>query len=320
MSRASRNGEDVKDGFAFGKTSPDGAKLHPKDDSNKNKQSNDKTEKYNGEDNEGIVYKITCKVTNKIYIGQTRKYGCKKGAKVKMGIKRRWYYHVYTAMNKIKDCPYISKAIRKYGPDNFTMEVICRCRMDELNEKEIYYIAQHDCLAPKGYNCSIGGDSPNLNALDKAKMLKSISEKAKIRWQQPGFREKLAVKISGITQKRMWDPEIREAMLKSLAKKRKVSLPSNIYPIQKKNVLVGYYAKIQINKINYAKSFAVAKYTLKQNLEQAKKFLESIKQVKIVENVPRKGRGITRSQAPKLTTENGYLLDKDGYVKFLFIN
>ena len=41
---------------------------------------------------------------------------------------------------KKKQCMYPNNAIRKYGKDNFEVMLLEKCKVDELNEREIYYI------------------------------------------------------------------------------------------------------------------------------------------------------------------------------------
>ena len=93
------------------------------------------------------VYKVTNKVNGKVYIGITSK-----------GISARWKEHLYSAE---RECPFkLHRAIRKYGKENFSIELIDFCNSwDELTEKEQYYIAQYDSMNDeKGYNMTEGGD------------------------------------------------------------------------------------------------------------------------------------------------------------------
>ena len=74
------------------------------------------------------VYKITNKVTNKIYIGITNQ-----------GSGARYRHHWYEARTG-EPAP-IHKSMAKYGEDNFTLEVIDFAEnVEELKEKEKYYI------------------------------------------------------------------------------------------------------------------------------------------------------------------------------------
>lgn len=55
---------------------------------------------------------------------------------------------------------YFHKAIQKYGKNNFVIEQIDSANnLQELNEKEVYWISKLNTLSPSGYNLTIGGDS-----------------------------------------------------------------------------------------------------------------------------------------------------------------
>ena len=93
------------------------------------------------------VYKITNKVNNKVYIGITSK-----------GISARWKEHIYSAEH---GCPFkLHNAIRKYGKENFSIELIDFCNSwEELTEKEQYYISEYKSLQDEyGYNMTEGRD------------------------------------------------------------------------------------------------------------------------------------------------------------------
>lgn len=96
------------------------------------------------------IYKITNQINGKIYIGQST------------DIKKRWTAHKNN-YNDICSTQYDSlfyKAIRKYGLENFTFEIIEECKADELNEKEIYWIKYYDSFnIEKGYNMTKGGQN-----------------------------------------------------------------------------------------------------------------------------------------------------------------
>lgn len=110
-----------------------------------------------------VIYKITNKVNNKVYIGQTIEY------------EERVRHHKQTAFrknSKEKDRP-LYRAIRKYGVDNFYFEIIDSANnIDELNEKEIYWIDYYDsCVdSNKGYNLDKGGKNGNKSEATKRKI------------------------------------------------------------------------------------------------------------------------------------------------------
>lgn len=89
------------------------------------------------------IYKITNQVNQKSYIGQS------------LNIKRRWRHHK-TSYQTIDT--YLYRAMRKYGIENFSFEVLKECQQEELNQFEQYYIQYYDTFY-NGYNLTLGGDS-----------------------------------------------------------------------------------------------------------------------------------------------------------------
>lgn len=86
------------------------------------------------------IYKITNKINGKSYIGQSKH------------IKRRWREHINGLENSV-----ISAAIKKYGEENFIFEILELCSIEELNNREIYYIDKFKTYGD-GYNMTTGGD------------------------------------------------------------------------------------------------------------------------------------------------------------------
>ena len=87
----------------------------------------------------GYIYKITNTVNNKSYIGYTT------------DPQARWSDHKYGRGNKV-----VYQAIKKYGLNKFTFEVIAEDTVD--NEQQ--YINEHNTMYPNGYNLTEGGNVP----------------------------------------------------------------------------------------------------------------------------------------------------------------
>lgn len=85
-----------------------------------------------------IIYRITNVVNSKFYIGKTSKT-----------VQERFQRHCYNHQNQNT---YLYNAMRKYGVDNFNIEILEET--DSPNEREIYWIKT---LLPH-YNMTIGGD------------------------------------------------------------------------------------------------------------------------------------------------------------------
>ena len=93
----------------------------------------------------GRIYIIKNKINNKVYVGQT-----------KVSIKLRFQNHLSAA--RCGRGYTIGKAIRKYGEENFYIELLEECLASELNEREMYWIAFYNSTDNKcGYNMSLGG-------------------------------------------------------------------------------------------------------------------------------------------------------------------
>ena len=109
-----------------------------------------------------IIYKITNKQNGKVYIGQTR-----------TSIEARFNYGQFAHFKRAFVDNYISPfytALRKYGKDGFTYEVIEEKNDFEtkeamvawMNEKECYWIEHYKSyLRENGYNLSHGGGGPS---------------------------------------------------------------------------------------------------------------------------------------------------------------
>lgn len=92
----------------------------------------------------GYIYKIVNQINGKIYVGQTI-----------CNIKKRFREHKHASLNQNT---YLYNAMRKYGVENFSIMVIdCVNSLDELNEKEIYWIKKLNSKTPNGYNILDGG-------------------------------------------------------------------------------------------------------------------------------------------------------------------
>lgn len=95
-----------------------------------------------------IVYKVTNVKNGKVYIGKSH-------SKTPY---RRWRLHVLEAGRGSKR--YFCNAIRKYGTDAFTIEVIYQAKTAyELSRMETFFIVLHQSYVPaNGYNMTMGGD------------------------------------------------------------------------------------------------------------------------------------------------------------------
>lgn len=93
------------------------------------------------------IYKITNTINNKSYIGQS------------CNIQQRWLDEKKKAFepNSTSYDLLLSRALRHYGVSAFEFEVVEECAVEELDEKEQYYIHYFNTYMPDGYNMTYGG-------------------------------------------------------------------------------------------------------------------------------------------------------------------
>jgi group I intron endonuclease len=116
---------------------------------------------------EYVVYKHTNRINGKVYVGQT----------VQEPKIRFLSGHGYKA-NK-----HFSSAIKKYGWDSFDHQILAEgLTREEADRLESKYIIEFESYKrEKGYNKSMGGDSPTLNEETKRNLAERMREMARRR-------------------------------------------------------------------------------------------------------------------------------------------
>ena len=130
-----------------------------------------------------IIYKSTNKITGKIYIGQTTHTLDKR---IKGHIKE----------SKIESNRPFMLSINKYGEDNFEFETIDSANnLDELNNKEIYWINFYNSVSPNGYNVTGGGQGKKMISTKELSKIISEGLKNSEKWQKTKNSEEYKLKM-----------------------------------------------------------------------------------------------------------------------------
>lgn len=174
-----------------------------------------------------IIYLAVNRVNGKKYVGKTRR-----------SFEVRLREHRYDARNKTKMA--ISQAIAKYGFEAFEFSILEECTLENIDARERYWIALHDCRKPNGYNITEGGNGgsgvkrPDTAERNRAKLgdknpsfgIRYSPEQRK-RFGQPGKRNarygirltpEFKALISERTKAAMQRPEVRERFLAGIRK------------------------------------------------------------------------------------------------------
>lgn len=127
------------------------------------------------------IYKITNLVNNKIYIGQTVNF-----------IKRKSEHFVKLHKN-IHVNAHLQNSYNKYGLDSFVFEIIERCDLKILTEREQFYI---DSLKPEYNICKIAKSPLGIKHTKEQNEAKSKRQKGKKKHE--GFGEIQRKRLKGI--------------------------------------------------------------------------------------------------------------------------
>lgn len=134
------------------------------------------------------IYKITNILNNKVYIGQTIR-----------PIQQRFRRHLSDAINNILNT-HLAKAIRKYGVNDFKIELVdCAKNQEELNQKEQYWIRYYNSIQ-NGYNetdaiSKCGGNTYKNKTADELENIKNKIRKSKIGGKNPMARKVKRINI-----------------------------------------------------------------------------------------------------------------------------
>ena len=111
---------------------------------------------------DGKIYLITNNINQKQYVGQTI-----------MTLKQRWNKHL--SVSRQENPTGIAGAIKKYGKDNFTMQLLATCNIEDLNDLEQYYIKKYDTFN-NGYNLTLGGEGGKTLQLNEEEVIQKYYE------------------------------------------------------------------------------------------------------------------------------------------------
>lgn len=176
------------------------------------------------------IYKITSP-SGKIYIGQS------------VDIDKRWSkYQWKQCKGQVK----LYNSFIKYGVENHSFEILEKCSIEELNNKEEFYIKQYNCFNSEiALNLKSGGNRSVFSEESKQKLKgKKHTDEAK---------EKIRLsKTNNSNKGYKWSDEKTESLRKAKAVKK---LPNNNLPVGVYKIKKGFISKITILRKQYYLGF-----------------------------------------------------------------
>lgn len=97
-----------------------------------------------------FIYVITNQINGKQYVGKT----------THSSIEDRWKEHIRDKNKRVAENRPLYRALNKYGIENFTIEELEECSIEDSSNREIYWIDKLGTYH-NGYNATIGGDGKN---------------------------------------------------------------------------------------------------------------------------------------------------------------
>ncbi len=167
-----------------------------------------------------IIYKATCSIEGKSYIGQTVR-----------NLTQRKGEHLRAAANislKLKPT-LLQAAISKFGSGAFTWEILEECpSIDHMNEREKFYIKLLSTMTPHGYNQTAGGAMDEfMSETIRERISKSMTENH----QDPEYRANLYPQLKGRIPPNKGVPMSEEQKLKvGAARKAAYDVPGYVNP------------------------------------------------------------------------------------------
>ena len=148
------------------------------------------------------IYSIQNKINGKVYIGKTG-----------MNFGDRWDSHRSLLRNGKHFNQHLQRAWDKYGEENFEFIIIEDCQVEDLDNKERYYIELYRSKE-LSYNLADGGDGGCFLGKQLPEETKrKIGEKNRINMTGKRMSEETKIKMSNSQKKRyeQWTDEDRQA-------------------------------------------------------------------------------------------------------------
>lgn len=153
------------------------------------------------------VYGILCLRNNKWYVGQST------------NVLKRLKNHVYNLRKGKHGGVLLQSAYNKHGEDSFRVKILSYCAIEELDEKEIYFI-EHFNSIENGYNIENGGNK-NKTISEYSRLKMSIAKKGKPSGRKgvkasPELRLKLSLAHKGLVSPKKGKPALHPVWNKGL--------------------------------------------------------------------------------------------------------
>lgn len=181
------------------------------------------------------IYCIENKINNKKYIGKTiRDY------------KERWRHHKNHLSKNTHNNKYLQRSWNKYGKNNFSFYIIDKCKKEDVNQKEIFWI-DYFSTRKEGYNITKGGKGTSgWKASEKTrekhrKLMLNISDTTRNKLKQKAIGNKNALGVR-------FTKERKERIKNALLYKKKKNSSSKFFGVSFNKRTEKWLGYVTVNK------------------------------------------------------------------------
>lgn len=127
------------------------------------------------------IYKITNTVNDKVYIGQS------------INVSKRLTEHKYHLKKNTHYNRALQNSYKCHGIQSFTYELIEECNLDNIDERECYWIEFYDSIdRSKGYNFETGGNTNKTVSQETKDKIRNTLKGTRLGKENPMFGTKLS--------------------------------------------------------------------------------------------------------------------------------
>ncbi len=151
------------------------------------------------------IYLIKNLINNKVYVGQS------------VNIKDRWGSHKRKLNKNCHSNLHLQSSWNKYGEDNFEFKVLEECDLNNINEREIYYIKKYNSANyEKGYNKTFGGQDSTRAYTNEVKEKMSFNRLNNSKFRGENLTQSKLTENDVIEIKRMLVKEVSQSKIANI--------------------------------------------------------------------------------------------------------
>lgn len=221
------------------------------------------------------IYVIKNRVNGKVYIGQS------------INLKQRLQNHKRLLKQGKHENSYLQISVEKHGLSSFEFRVLEKCSVNELDERERYWISKFDSMnRKKGYNLESGGNLGKVFSEERKKKITGKGNPMYGKKHSKEFVEKIK-RINRGSSDRLTEDDVKEIKIKYFngAKQSELSKEFNVTLSTINKIIKGVNWKWVLEELNEQIHSLIENETKSRNIKIKELWKEGLPVYKIAEIV-----------------------------------